>query len=242
LSATKTVNVYQGAMVVTADGALEEYLRGTEAGLKHKTRWKLLQAILAESALYAGTRRAIFSLLIGPVVASLRRRGKKDYLDNRELDRSKRPRVLPRSINVRFTDIQARTGLFLLNKLDREDRRRRRIAARYMEAFKDLPGLGLPVLPAEGEGSFWMFAVFSKHRERLREHLWRAGRIDSAIPSIDPCHEMPYFEECMTPLPQASRLAGQALYLPLYPSLRDDEAERVIQAVRSFFRAPGEAP
>ena len=94
-----------------------------------------------------------------------------------------------------------------------------------------MAGVRLPQ-PGPGVSGNWLnFTILVDRPARLKETLWRRHGIDTTLPSIDPCHEMPYFEEFTAALPCASQAWREALYLPAQPTLRDDEVRRVAAAV-----------
>ena len=66
---------------------------------------------------------------------------------------------LETGFNWRMTDIQAAIGLVQLGRLDAIIERRRQLAARYQEAFADLPGVSTATDPAYGTSNFQSFWV-----------------------------------------------------------------------------------
>jgi len=233
---TKTINTYHGAMMVTDDEKLKRAIREEIKSLLPVSRTRLLKFISAEFLLFLLSRRLIFSWFVGPLTRFLKKFGFKDRLEHRSLSPSKRLKIFPDSLQTAFTDIQAKTGLRMLEFVEQLDSRRREIARRYIEAFNNIPQLELPRPGPNGQGNYWMFAVCTQSPEKLKDYLWERDRIDSASPSIDPCHEMAYFEGLCAELRQASRLSEGALYLPAYPSLRDEEVLRVVKAVQEYFQ------
>jgi perosamine synthetase len=231
LSLTKTVDTLRGAILATDDDDLAAEVRGNGATLPRApvSFWLPFLAVAVVADLLTSPR---FFWLTGPLIWLWQRLGGQDFLDHRRLRRADRLRKVPASWRVAFGEAQARLGLRQLEGLDAADARRRAIAERYDAAFRDLAEVVRPPLPPGGRGNYWMYAVQVRDRARFRRDLWRIGRIDSAVPSMDACHRMPYFAENMDRLPEASRLLDQALYLPAYDRLSEEQIESVIQAVR----------
>ncbi len=126
--------------------------------------------------------------------------------------------------NYKLTDIQAAVGSVQLGRLDDFIRRRREIARRYRRA---LGALGL-VLPADTpEHLYFRFVVdLGSDGTRFLEHARRRG-VGCERPVHTPTHRLLN----RTGYPLTEQAWRQCVSLPLYPSLSDDEAERVIAVV-----------
>jgi len=122
-----------------------------------------------------------------------------------------------------------------LRHLDAWNERRRRIAARYLDALHD-SGLGLPMVPNWAEPVWHLFVVLAQDRERLRADLGALG-VDTQIHYPTPPHLQGAYAEMglgSGSFPIAERLAGEVLSLPIGPHLREEQVEMVISAVRQF--------
>lgn len=138
--------------------------------------------------------------------------------------------------NSRLDELQAAFLRLKLRRLPEWNRRRRELARRYLEAFADLP-LGLPECREGEEHVYHIFAVTCDRRDELRRHLQGEG-VETAIHYPLPVHLQPPFRDCPgPPCPVAEEASRRVLSLPLYPHLTREEQERVIEAVRAFFRA-----
>ena len=116
---------------------------------------------------------------------------------------------------------------------DRNDERRRlglRLASELAESAVELPAPAF----AGADHVYHLFVVRSPERDALRRHLESHG-VSTAVHYPFPIHRTeayaPVFEG---PLPVAERLAGEICTLPLFPTMSDEEVERVLGAVRSF--------
>lgn len=241
LGATKTLCAYRGAAMVTEDAGLADHMRRVVRESASPSRAYISKWIIAEAVLWLFGNRMFFAVISAPLLGIARKLGRKDWIDNRSLAGNRRKAGPPGFAHVSFSDVQAATALKMLGSLGGHDERRREIARRYMSGIGNLKNVsaGRPV-----EGSIcnrWMFPVFTPDPMALKDFLWRTCRVDTAIPSLDPCHEMEYFQEFMRELPEASRIASQALYLPIYPGLRDDEVERVISGAAAYSEWAGGA-
>jgi UDP-4-amino-4,6-dideoxy-N-acetyl-beta-L-altrosamine transaminase len=140
--------------------------------------------------------------------------------------------------NYRITDMQAALGLSQLNKLDGFLARRRQLVARYQALLADLP-LTLPTPQPEAE-SAWHLYVVRLQTERLQhshrqifEGL-RAAGIGVNVHYI-PVHLQPYYRDlgfAAGDFPQAEAYYAQAISLPLFPAMTDEQQDFVVDQLR----------
>ena len=135
--------------------------------------------------------------------------------------------------NYRITDFQAALGKSQLKRADLGIARRRGIAARYKEAFKDLeeevdrnPG-------DDGRHAYHLYVIEAERRLDLYNHL-RSKRIFVQIHYI-PLHLMPYYKKDGVIFPHAEAYYKKCLSLPMFPTLTDEEQEFVIDEIRRFY-------
>jgi dTDP-4-amino-4,6-dideoxygalactose transaminase len=135
--------------------------------------------------------------------------------------------------NFRMTDLQAAVGLEQMKRLPLLLERRRSLALRYARLLAEDPGLTLPLDP-EGGHAFQSYMILLDEpldRDAVLRRLWSAGI--EARPGLRAIHEEPYFRERFGALhlPVAERLARRGLMLPLYPDLREEEQDRVVEVL-----------
>jgi dTDP-3-amino-3,4,6-trideoxy-alpha-D-glucose transaminase len=138
--------------------------------------------------------------------------------------------------NSRMDELQAAILRAKLPRLDKENARRREIAARYDAAFADLP---LEVLEsaAGAEPVYHLYPVRLERRDELRQHLAEAG-IETLIHYPIPIHLQPaytFLGNREGEFPVAEKAARSLLSLPIYPTLTDGEVNFVADHVREFF-------
>jgi len=137
--------------------------------------------------------------------------------------------------NYRMEEMQ---GLILGHKLpllDSWTNGRRNLARAYHERLAGLP-LTLPQV-VHDDHVFHLYVVRAKDRDRLREHLRRAG-IETGLHYPVPLHAQPALSRFVTDprsFPVADRYARECLSLPLFVGMTKAQVERVCGAVRGFF-------
>ncbi len=136
-------------------------------------------------------------------------------------------------INSRLDEMQAAMLRVKLKYLDEDNARRRRVAHRYREGIRH-PQIQLPDAAVEEQHVWHLFVVRCAHRDALRQHLHAHGIQCQVHYPIAPHRQAAYPALHGIRLPLAERLQGEVLSLPIGPTLRDDEADRVIAACQTF--------
>jgi dTDP-4-amino-4,6-dideoxygalactose transaminase len=136
-------------------------------------------------------------------------------------------------VNSRLDSLQAAALRVKLRYLDEWNHRRRRLAARYIDALAGVQGLVLPV-PAEWAEPVWhLFVVRSPNRDTLQMRLSEAG-VDTIIHYPIPPHRTGAYAGGFdgVRLPVAEQLADEVLSVPMGPHLSPEDADAVAGALR----------
>lgn len=137
-------------------------------------------------------------------------------------------------MNSRLDEVQAAILSVKLPFLDKDNARRRAIAARYNDGLGGL-AVDLPQASTGGEHVFHLYVIALDKRDEMLTHL-KTRDILAGIHYPVPNHLHPVFKPYATRgLPATERLARRILSLPIYPGLSDADVDRVIAAVRGFF-------
>jgi len=137
--------------------------------------------------------------------------------------------------NYRLTDIQAALGISQLGRADAGLARRRAIAEKYHRAFSGQNYVKGQSGMVEGH-AYHLYVMEVSDRLGLYNYL-REQRIFTQIHYI-PCHLMPYYRNRgwkEGDLPNAESYYRHCISLPMYPSLRDEEQEYVIEKINRFY-------
>ena len=136
--------------------------------------------------------------------------------------------------NYRMTDIQAALGYSQLQRLDAIVARRRDLAARYDQAFEGLP-LVRPWQQPESQSSFHLYVI----RVDPAAHAAMFQKLRDAGIGVNlhyiPVPRQPFYRDLgfdPADWPEADRYYAEAMTLPLYPDLGEDEQDSVIAAVK----------
>lgn len=137
-------------------------------------------------------------------------------------------------INSRLDELQATVLNVKLGRLDEDNKRRRRVACRYMKEIKN-PEVILPQMATEADAHvFHIFTIFTPGRDRLREHLEHYG-VQSLIHYPIPPHRQGALSAYASlSLPVTERIHREELSLPMSPLLTDEEINSVVTAVNTF--------
>lgn len=145
--------------------------------------------------------------------------------------------------NYRMTDIQAALGASQMTRVDEFAKQRRRLVQKYNDALEGLP-LQLPWQAAGCESAWHLYVVrlqlekVKKSRKQIFEELRNVG-IRAQVHYI-PVHTHPYYRERFGfkpgDFPQAEKYYQEALSLPLFPLLTDDDQNSVITHLKEILR------
>jgi UDP-4-amino-4,6-dideoxy-N-acetyl-beta-L-altrosamine transaminase len=141
--------------------------------------------------------------------------------------------------NYRLTDLACALGLSQLAKLDQFLKRRAELARRYRTELAGLPGLVLPHVAPDVRHAWHIFPILLEI-ERLtadRRTILAAMRAENIGATVHyvPVYWHPYYRDrgyrrglC----PNAEWAFERLLTLPLFPAMRDEDADHVLLAVR----------
>ena len=133
--------------------------------------------------------------------------------------------------NYRITDIQCALGISQMKKLDRFLERRRELVQRYNEAFAECQDIVIPY-QSEGVESGWHLYIIQvkNHGRRTVFEKLRESGIGVNVHYV-PVYKHPYYQNhgySNVHCKNAEELYDHMISLPLYPSLSNEEQDRVI--------------
>lgn len=150
--------------------------------------------------------------------------------------------ILEPGFKYNMTDVAAALGVGQLGRIDELHTRRIAIVERYNRELEGVEGVITPGAPEVGTHAWHLYVLRVKshsgsvNRDALIERVQERG-IGTSVHFI-PLHLHSYYRDRFGyqsgDFPEADRAFDQVLSLPLYPSLGDDEVERVAEAVREI--------
>ena len=136
--------------------------------------------------------------------------------------------------NYRITDIQCALGISQLEKLPVFLERRKDIAKRYDEAFASCLNIEIPFQKSGCENAFHLYVIRVKNSNRKKVfEMLRAAGIGVNVHYI-PVYKFPYYERhgyADVRCPNAESYYEECISLPIYPALKAEEQDYVIDRV-----------
>jgi len=144
--------------------------------------------------------------------------------------------------NYRMTDIQAALGISQLKRLDDFVRRRNEIACHYDELLADLPLQAQ--CRSEGLSSAMHLYVIRLDKSRLdKSRLQIINELHEEGVGVHvhyiPVHTQPWYQQIgfkNGDFPEAERFYEEAISLPIYPDLQEDELLTIVDALHRVIR------
>lgn len=147
--------------------------------------------------------------------------------------------VLDLGYNYRITDLHAAIGLAQLEKLERNNTRRKTLTRSYAERLDAIAGLTLPFTRPRGEPAFHIFPVLLA--EGIDRHAFmeamRARAVQTSV-HYPPVHLFAWHRQAYAvvggSLPLTETIGRRMVTLPLYPSMGEEAVEYVAASVRDL--------
>ncbi len=145
-------------------------------------------------------------------------------------------------INSRLDTIQAAILLVKFEYLEKWTTERQKKADRYQLLFQDLPSsvdrFKLPTIQYQNRHIFHQYVIRVQERDHLKQFLMENG-IGTDIYYPLPLH----LQECYSflkyrqgDLPISEKASEESLALPIYPELREDQQEYVVDQIKAFYK------
>ena len=144
--------------------------------------------------------------------------------------------------NYRMTDMQAALGLSQAQRIDEFIARRHYLAARYDQAFRDLP-LTLPWQHPDTFSAYHLYVVRLQPEQAKTSHRLFFESLRSAGIQVNlhyiPVHTQPYYRELgfqAGDFPEAEKYYQEAVSLPMYFDLSDDQQDYVVSRIQKVLQ------
>jgi len=137
--------------------------------------------------------------------------------------------------NYRLSDIQASLGISQLKRADKSLLKRKQIAKKYFESFKEKDFINSQSRFINGH-AYHLYILQVENRLGLYEYL-RKFKIYTQIHYF-PIHLMPYYRSLgwkEGDMPNTENYYNNCISLPIFPTLTDEEHQFVIDKIISFY-------
>lgn len=129
--------------------------------------------------------------------------------------------------NSRMDELQAAILSVKLRHLEEDNRHRRTIAHRYIEALEHVEGITLPLTLPDEQNVWHQFPIFSKERDHLQQRLAENG-VETMIHYPIPPHKQRCFAQWNNlSFPITERIHNEELSLPISQAMTLDEVDQV---------------
>lgn len=150
--------------------------------------------------------------------------------------------VVALGINAKMNELQAAFGLLQLKYIDEAINRRKEIDSIYREAFSKIAGISLPELPEDTKYNYAYFPIlinkeYPLTRDGLNEQLRKQGIFPRRYfyPLVS---EFPMYRGFPSAshinLPAAHKIADNVLCLPIYPALKSEDQQNIIETIEGI--------
>lgn len=149
-------------------------------------------------------------------------------------------------LNGKISELHAGLGLLVLDLMPEEGRRRAHLAARYCEGLSEIDGLKFQKI-AEGTKRNHFNFMFEIERDAFglsRDQFHEAMRAENIMtrkyfhPLCSDNESYRHLDSARAEvLPNATRVTGQVVSLPLYGALADDDVDAILDAIGRIRRS-----
>ena len=140
-----------------------------------------------------------------------------------------------KGFNSRLDEIQAAILSVKLKYLDKWNTNRQQIVNKYIKQI-DNKYIVLPKKLDNVNHVYHQFIIRCEKRDELQKHLKNCG-IDTMIHYPVPIHKQKAYEEyrdLIGELPIAEKLANEVLSLPIYPYMKEEDINLIIESINNF--------
>jgi len=139
-------------------------------------------------------------------------------------------------VNSRLDEMQAAILRVRLRQLDRDNARRRHLAAEYSRVLNGVDGFMLPACAVDSSHVYHLFVVRARRREELVQYLSQNDISTLIHYPIPPYRQQAYSELGIDPtlFPNSEKMAQETISLPMWPQMDLAVPTRVAEAIRAF--------
>jgi perosamine synthetase len=133
--------------------------------------------------------------------------------------------------NYHTTNLPMKLALSQFEQLDKFIKKRKKIAAKYDECLKDIKEININ-FKNKKESIYYRYLIEIKDRDNLKEYL-RKNNIDTGFGVLEGLHEL---VESNGKYINTTKLLNNILSLPIYPTLKIDDVEKICQLIKNYYK------
>ena len=138
-------------------------------------------------------------------------------------------------VNSRLSELQAAILSVELTELDKNNKKRQKVAEQYIKELANIKQIILPKRRAGADSVFHLYVIETNKRDELQKYLKENG-ITTLIHYPIPIHKQKCLKEYNNiVLPITEEKAEKILSLPIHPHLTKKEVAYVCQHIKQFF-------
>lgn len=142
-----------------------------------------------------------------------------------------------KGVNSRLDELQAAFLSVKINYLAQWNAERNAIADWYNEGLSSIKNTVTPTIAEGANSNYHLYVIRTEKRDALAEHLKKNG-IGSLIHYPVPPHLQEAYRELgykKGVFPLAEKIAETCLSLPIYPGMKKEQVDRVVNCIGEFF-------
>jgi dTDP-4-amino-4,6-dideoxygalactose transaminase len=228
----KPLNAYGGGMAVARDSSVAARVADMAAAEPPPSTKRVKDRLWQGRVFRLATRPDVFTWTLFPLLYVGTRLHWSIDMYFWEAIRPLDP--LPEDYRERFSNVQAAIALEGLALLDAWTAERQRHAHRMSVMLGRVPGVRVPVVPADRTHMFYQYCTYVPVRDAVVAACLRRG-VDLETLHVDTCSELELFGARRAPTPGAKE-AARTIQIPIYESLTDEQLDRVATVVREAVR------
>jgi dTDP-4-amino-4,6-dideoxygalactose transaminase len=144
--------------------------------------------------------------------------------------------TVPDNFMVDLNNVQARFGLKQLERIDITNKKRAENAMVLTEELSGIPGLELPIFPADRKHSAVHYAIRTQRDKELQNFLI-INKIDSQNETAIDTTLLDRFKAYVNgDFPNARKLHDKIIFLPNHPNLNKKDMLYIAKKIKEFFR------
>ena len=234
----KPLNCYGGGLALVPDETLAGKVRRLVEALPWPSETRVRDRLLMGRLQRIFVKPWVFSISLFPVLWISALIGANPDVFLWEKIRSLRP--LPEPYVERFPNVQGLIGLEALKHLDEWTAQAQANAQYVTRMLGNLPGIQVPRVPPDRTHVYYQYCVYGPDgpkRDDLVVGCVRRG-IDIETLHVDVPPDMELFSTA-TAEAEGARRASQAMQIPVYAGLRQNQIERIAATVRAVLAGSG---